>query len=50
MSLCAPRDTQLRSVSPATVRAAVTSTAVAGLRAGSPSMLTFPAPINSAAC
>jgi len=49
MSLCAPRDTHRRSSS-ATVRAAVTATAVAALTAGMPSMLTFPAPINSAAC
>ncbi len=50
MSLCAPRDTQPRSPSSATVKAAVTATAVPGLRAGIPSMQTFPAPINSAAC
>jgi hypothetical protein len=33
-----------------TFSAAVAATAVPGLTAGIPSMLTFPAPINSAAC
>src|SRR5580698_8884130 len=50
MSLCAPRDTQPRSASPMTFSAAVAATAVPGLMAGIPSMLTLPAPINSAAC
>lgn len=49
-SLCAPRDTQARSLSVTTVSAVVSDTAVAGLTAGSPSMRTLPAPINSAAC
>ena len=36
MSLCAPRDTQPRSASPATFSAAVTATAVPGLTRGHP--------------
>ena len=50
MSLWAPRETQVFSPAPSTVRLAVTATAVAGLTARMPSMLTRPAPISSAAC
>ena len=50
ISLCAPRDTQLRSSAPVTVSFASTATAVAGFAAGMPSMRTRPAPISSAAC
>ena len=51
MSLWAPRETQVRSRRcPRRSRLAVTATAVAGLTARMPSMLTRPAPISSAAC
>jgi len=50
ISLCAPRETHVLSPPPSTMSEALTATAVAGLAAGMPSMVTRPAPINSAAC